>query len=361
MPYNRKEIVAIVSTYKNMYIQQKKSLSVATIKDVISYDEGTTYIGTGQLFDRLPTEVIPTKDGYISCQSCFNIGLVDIGLWVIDNEASRIFLISDTDAKIITDNKNKNFFINKLTTTNPYLNKGGYMCYDDYSKRLILVTANETLSYSLASENWLSFHSYSPNISFNSENSPIFIFHDNISKSIKISKFNVAKRISDESIISVIFNDEPKLYKQIKAIGIDSRFKLKGVSQYDRTFNYIMVHNDSQCTGYKELDNTTEWLDRVKSAYINDMFWFNDINDVVINNKLSFIQNYVEIISGNINLDSDWFDKSKIISTFAVITLKFDNYYYNINNGKLPYSAGGFSKPIVQLQNLNVIFDKHNR
>lgn len=361
MPYNRKEIVAIVSTYKNMYIQQKKSLSVATIKDVISYDEGTTYIGTGQLFDRLPTEVIPTKDGYISCQSYFNIGLIDIGLWVIDNEASRIFLISDTDAKIITDNKNKDFFINKLTTTNPYLNKGGYICYDDYSKRLILVTANETMSYSLAAKNWLSFHTYSPNISFNSENSPVFISHDDISKIMTISKFNTNKKISSESVISVIFNDEPKMYKRINAIGIDSRFKLNGVSQYDRTFNYIMIHNDSQCTGYKELDNTTEWLDRVKSAYINDMFWFNDINDIVLNNKLSFIQNYVEIISGNVNLDSDWFDKSKIISTFAVITLKFDNYYYNINNSKLPYGAGGFSRPIVQLQNLNVIFDKHDR
>ena len=140
MPYNRNAITAIHSTSKNLYIQQELALFVASIKDVISYEEGTTYVGSGQLFDRIPVEVLSTEYGFIGCNSHFNIGICDLGVWIIDTVKSLIFLVSDNDVKIISNGKNQNWFNGKLIGSNPYLNQGCFITYDNSDNILKILT-----------------------------------------------------------------------------------------------------------------------------------------------------------------------------------------------------------------------------
>jgi len=92
MPYSKRSIIALHSTYKDLYIQQELCLSKASIKDVISVVDGTTYVGSGELFDRQPEEVIPTPYGYIGCESYFNTTFCDIGLFIIEINNLKYFI-----------------------------------------------------------------------------------------------------------------------------------------------------------------------------------------------------------------------------------------------------------------------------
>ena len=181
MPYNRNAIVALNATYKNLYIQQELALSIASIKDVISYEDGTTYVGSGQLFDRQPTEVIPTGYGFLGCENYFNTGITDLGLWVIDNVQSIIALITDESINLISNGNNQNWFNNKLRGNNPFINEGCFITYDNSDKqlkRLILTIhqENKTISYIPAIKNWFSFHSYIPRFGAYTRNDTYYFF-----------------------------------------------------------------------------------------------------------------------------------------------------------------------------------------
>lgn len=368
MPYDRGAIQAINNTHRNMYVQQELALFIASVKDVISYDNGSTYIGKGDIFDRLPSEVIPTKYGYIGCSSVFNTALCDIGLWVIDNVRSKAYLITGEEPVIITDGINESYFKNKFNGTNPYLNGNGFMFFDEDRKRLILSMSSETISYYPQIKNFLSFHDYRPIKTFNSRNRTFMASLYNVNESkvgLRLSNFDksVRCRFFDnirESIISIVSNGNDASQKLYESIIFNSKFILNTMTQYDKTFSKIMLHNDSQCTGKHDIKENTEWFDKSNGVTINDIWLFNNLFDYVQDNRVSFLNNYVEV-NNNINLSKEWFDKSNIMSTFAIVTLWFDNYYYNVEGNKSETFQASYSQPQLVLKDLIVQSLKVNR
>lgn len=377
MPYNRNAIVSLNSTYKNLYIQQELALSVASVKDIISYQEGATYVGSGQLFDRIPTEVIPTGYGFLGCESYFNTGITDIGLWVIDAVQSLIALITDDNIKIISNGKNQNWFNNKLKGKNPYINQGSFITYDNSDKevkRLILTNHinNITLSYYPIIENWFCFHTYIPKIGLYTRNNTYYFFERTIDNLLRNRLFKysdyIKSRFSDlptvyESIISIYFNEDKGLEKLFESIYWQTKFIIDSVNIYDKTFTSMFVHNDSQSTRIINIGDNVEWFNSENGVYKNDVWILNDLFDYVKDNKKPFLADFVNFVNTNMDLQKEWFDISKLISIFACVTMIFDNYYYSVD-GKtksIVATVNEPKQPTLLLNDLSITYKKVNR
>lgn len=339
MPYQRKDIKSIIATSRNLYVIQELGTYIANVKDIISYQDGATYVGTGDIFDRQPTELITTKNGYVGCENYFNCGITDKGVWIIDNVQGKIFLITDNDIKIISDGKNQNWFKNNLTGNNPFKGQGCYITYDNTSfvKRLLLTigTSGKTISYIPDLNIWYSFHDYRPRFGTYTRQGSYF-FSDNETPISKFSNSNYGRHsISNtlyNSVISVFFNDNPENYKLIDSVSWLSKAIINGVNIYDLTFKDIIIHNDSQCTGLLSTVNNSEWFDNSGAILTNDVWSLNNIFDCVLDNKRPFLSDFMTLISSNLgskNNSLEWFEMSKFMSTFVCITFIFDNHFYN--------------------------------
>lgn len=364
MPINRGAIKSLYNTYKNMYIQQELSLSIASIKDVISYQDGATYVGTGELFDRQPQEVIPTGYGYIGCESYYNTGICDLGYWIIDSLQSQIFLISDNNAIILTNGKCERWFKDKLHGVNPFKNQGSFITYDKQLKRFLLTVTNDdaskafTISYVPEIKNWFSFHFYTPMYGLYTRNDTYFLidsdvsndnptyrffkFVDTIKSKLESGNIETSIRRNDteihKMIISIYHNDYYSINKLYEALSWDTSFVINAVDIFDKTFTELNLTNDSQSTGMIALNNNQEWFDSDTGVHKNNVWWFNKIFDYIKDNKKNIfnpsptnIYDAFDINNNNINNTLEWFEISRFISTFVAVTFIFDNLYYSID------------------------------
>lgn len=413
MPYNRNAIVALNSTYKNLYIQQELALSVASVKDIISYQDGATYVGSGQLFDRQPTEIIPTGYGFLGCENYFNTGITDLGLWVIDNVQSLITLINDDSVKIISNGKNQNWFNGKLKGNNPFIGDGCFITYDNSDKqlkRLILTIQRQakSISYIPSIENWLSFHSYNPIFGVYTRNNTYFLFrsgddYSNLAVELfnlfansngifydynneetsfpfestfynvsgcKLYKYSdtLKAKFSDDnnpfkSIISLYYNEDKGINKLFETLYWQTKFIIDDVDIYDKTFTELFIHNDSQSTNIVNIGNNNEWFNSENGVMKQELWMFNKLFDYVKDNRKPFLSDFINFVNDNFNYSKEWFDISKIMSIFACVTMMFDNYYYSTDGKQKSITPTEIcvKQPTLLLNDLLLTYKKVNR
>lgn len=342
MPYNRDAIRALRTANNKMYIQQGDSLSLAFIKNVLSYDEGSTYIGSGQLFDRLPQEVLTTPHGFIGCESYYNNGICEMGYWCIDNKQGRIFLVTDDGAKIISSTQ-QHYFKDKLSGKNPFTKEGcSFLVYDNSRiapPRLILVNTDlkYSMSYYPSIENWLSFHDIPNRFAFNTRSN--LYYWDELGFDV-YTKDNVAKYkdVTCQSILSIY--DVDGIYNQrLESILWDTVVTYND-EQFDDcrdiTFDKLMIHNKTQCTDYIDIKLLDDWFD-VSNGVHRDSFWrFNNILDKVYIKDKPFLREFVNVRKELINNNLDWFAYSNFISKFNVVTMVANNQERAILNNAQP-------------------------
>jgi len=378
MPYNRGAIRNIESTYKNMYIQQELGLAIASVKDVINYQEGTTYVGSGELFDRQPVEVIPTKYGFIGCESHFNCGINDKGFWTIDNVQGIISLVTDNDVKLISEGKNKNWFKEHLKGNNPFIGDGCFITYDIDTKRLILSIGQDyTLSYVPEIENWYSFHFYKYYYGLYTRNRTYFlVLRNTVLRLFKYDKSvsgeysdlkHTQNNIINQMILSFYYNEEPGINKLWESIYWNTKCLINNFDIYDKSFTKLFVHNDTQCTDEMSIFLNDNFYDTSGGVYKEEMWIFNKLDDYVVNNHKPFLDGFVNFLVGdldnNISHNKEWFDISKIMSTFVCVTLFFDNLYYSKDGKQKSVIDLGDTtyKPRLMLQDLYIKYKPDNR
>lgn len=149
---NRGEVIAVRGTNKQLFIQQKYSLFVATLKDKLNTGETETYLGEGDIFDRSPDEIkYNTDKGYIGCTNQFASLVVPDGYVVVDQLKGNIFLIGSKFMEIskagMTNWFQENWntegyftldrFGNKQPVDNPFVSIGHLIGYDEEFNRLL--------------------------------------------------------------------------------------------------------------------------------------------------------------------------------------------------------------------------------
>lgn len=155
MPNNKGEIIAIRGSKQQIYIQLRFSLFVASIKDKLNTQGEDTYLGSTDLFDRFPSEVLYDEKGYVGSVSKFACQVIK-DMYITVNQASgQIFIIKETSAIEITNKGNKNWFWNnwdnglayyyissngeKRRVDNPYISVGHLVGYDKEYDRLLFI------------------------------------------------------------------------------------------------------------------------------------------------------------------------------------------------------------------------------
>ncbi len=159
---NRGEVIAVRGTNKQLYIQQKSSLFIATLKDKLNTNESNTYLGEGDLFDRSPDEVrFNTDKGYIGCTNQFACIVCSEGYVVVDQIKGNLFLIGDNFIEIskasMTNYFERNWdtkdyyyldrFNTKQRVDDPFTGIGHTVGYDETFNRLLFTKKHYDFKY----------------------------------------------------------------------------------------------------------------------------------------------------------------------------------------------------------------------
>ena len=86
------------------------------------------------------------------------------------------------------------------------------------------------------------------------------------------------------------------------------------------------MYNDTQCTGNLVVNKNPMFFDSTSGKLANTAWYFNEINDAVLNDTLPFLDEELQPIPNNVNMThKDWFNVSKFICDWAVVRLLINN------------------------------------
>lgn len=361
LPANTGEITNLFINFDELYAHTKQSLyKIVTKPYQINTDQTTLYVGTGEFFSVPPRELISTTYGYGGSNCKWGTITTEFGTVYIDNLTGKIFQLGigdkgqpsnkeislqgmrnwfEENIELQLDKQWKKLFGEEYPKVNqPALINGiGFITtYDPRHKRIIItkkdykiVEENSflpnqpfnltdstrfenlswTISYSLQSEAWLSFHSYLPNFYFNDANtfySSLNSFnnsYDNLDNKLSlIYKHNqgkyqtyynrkqdfiieyIDKNIVTDTLNSVYWISNTELYDLL----------LKYYTEIDNiTFTKGLVYTSTQSSGMFDIkvkENSYEnisWSNTIKVADKTDKNWkLSGIRDLSIKSNI---------------------------------------------------------------------------
>lgn len=146
MPMSKGSIVSLKAGNKQLFIRQRYSMFIAQVKDVLRTLDANNnpidaYLGTGDIFDRQPDEILATDKGTIQCTSKFVNVVTEYGYVGLDN-INGILFIYDGSYKEVSPN-NRQFIkyfcnFNNIQLNNPYYLDGLFIVHDSLNNRIYL-------------------------------------------------------------------------------------------------------------------------------------------------------------------------------------------------------------------------------
>ena len=340
MPFNRGEIIALKTDNKNLYIQQTYGLHLLQLRDTLSNtDEGTSYLGTADIFNMEPQEITYSPSGYIGCQSYFDTHVNVIGYFVIDAVHRRIFNINGDKVSNMTALNALKWFDGNLAkdVINPFKNNGRIWAFNEDTNILYLVqnvnNRQFTISFSPIANTWISFHDYNPIVGITNRNGLFWFDKHGI---YAISKNNYGRFLKDdtgnqlikESYIKFILNDNNSYNKLLNNIAWKDRVDivnnlLPAINEFEKTINEILVHNDDQCTGYKIVKFNDKWYNGTTGVNKVNLWRFNNVND--IHKQIPFMVTDLVVDESALKRKAKWYDLNKFICQYVYCIMKFNN------------------------------------
>lgn len=347
----------ILGSNRTLYINTEYTLFLSEIKDKFGTNDSEIFLGSSDIFDRPPYEVVTTSEGFGGTQSQFACILCKLGYCFIDRNKGKVFLLPFGGQLIeISDNSMFNFFLDNSQTTqdidNPFIGNGYTMGYNDRNNTIVICkqdTAgyNFTISYcpdlNEGKGGWVSFHTYSPNI---------LLFNRRGFFAIDNTRFKIFKHNSDttktkfydntivSSYIDAVFNESSEVTKRYDNANWITVVESAGVTYKKLTLTGLVVYNETQCSELIDLTmDSTLWFGKsVKNT--EDTWNFNTFRDLVKDTDLPFIDNKGALINSNIDLNKTWFEKSKFISKFIIFRLVNNNTnQYNVHISQVGTNA----------------------
>ena len=394
MRNDRGEIIALRGYNRGLYIQQRYSLFESYIADKLNATAEETYLGSSELFDRIPEEILYNDNiGYIGSNSQFACIVFRDGYATVDEEQGKVFIVNKGLSEISQQNL-KNYFRQALPLGNKYTKKDllgntvkvdnpfssiGYLIgFDEEYNRLILtkkyytpknntidltfdgefyydernkkidfdnesyfINESKTFSFALDSKTWVCEHDYFPNAYFYN-NKGFFLSKSIIGGNTKIYKHNSNKVNPGnffgkqyQSYVDLIFNGRLDISKQYQALNwVSEAFDIATNTelQFD-TIDKVMFYNNHQCSGYIEVSKT----DLKTSRNAEGIWQLNEFRDMLISPDKKILNDDGSLITNNISLTKQWFNKGMFFGNFIVVRMLWDNttkvlkHIHNVN------------------------------
>lgn len=345
MPKNKGVIWNILGVDRTLYIHHEYALFLASIKDKLGNSGNETFLGSSDVFDRPPVEVVPINEGYCGTQSQYGIIYCKLGYCFIDRQMGKVFIHS-TDSPIppkeISNQGLYNFFRDNTQNTlslidNPFIGNGYTMAYDEQLNRLVITKKDAEFDFTISycpdlnqgQGGWVSFHDYKPHyLLFNRsgfygvDNSQNKLFkHNN-----KLVKAIYYDGLIKDSYIDVPFNPSPEITKQLQSVNWQSNVvKLDTTILENETITHLMVYNDNQCSGLIDIKAEKDLWFGKDARNLEETYNFNNFRDLIKDKFLPFLNKKRELIVANINLSKSWFKKNRFISKFVIVRFSSDN------------------------------------
>ncbi len=174
-----------------------------------------------------------------------------------------------------------------------------------------------TISYSLDTDQWVSFHDYKPNYLFNTFNDVYSLSGD------KIWEHNEGDRgvyygVAHPSILDIPFaEDFNQTFYQInwESEILDDR----GIPRFDKTIDHITVRNTYQTTGRIEVEH-------LKNMRNVETTWnFNDLRDIGIRDRLVHSGVFKDYKVNEVATNPTNGNKGRFNSKFVIVRVEIDN------------------------------------
>lgn len=333
-----------------LYITKDRTTLEATIAQVT--------LGSGDIFDITPFEVLSTDQGYAGTRHKFACVVTKVGYVFPDMSQGKIFLHDGEALNEISKNGLRQFWrdhLNKNLIDNPFIGQGVTITYDETYNRILLTmidTPNNkfvTASYSPQLEAWCSFHDHDSNFlyalranrtfsvkSLVPGESPSDVYIHN--KGAYGRYFNLDPAVPPYPMLAeVLYNDGGYALKNFASVDWMSEVTDQGgVELTNETFDFITGRSSKKGTGKIALVKYTELVDaHFANARLTEKTWgFNQFRNLVaqfpgVPILLPFAENFA-LNPACINPDKDWYEQGRIIDSYLAVRFE----YLNSNNNK---------------------------
>jgi hypothetical protein len=350
LPKDKGEGWVLTTFNRSLLIQLQEALYIALPKDVIQSDAVYAYLGTGDLFDRLPEEVVPDGNGYVGCISKWATGVCKHGYFVWDSVQGKVFIFNGKIEEI-SNHGLKHYLISVSNISNeldnPFNNRGLVIGYDELYNRLLITkiyrienvvfnTLSQTLSYSFDLQGWVcTHHNYYPSAYFYPRNRLLSIDNNVATNSFKLYRHNSNTAICSfyssikyDAHVDIVFNvNNNANWDSIQWI---SEFITSVGKTYENTITGVMVYTNYHSTGVVVLNKHINLTKPTNNTRRKNYVWsFNKLRDISIDKNISPVNGQGAVNVGNVNTNTPFFRKGYFISPFIVVRLIIDN---TINN-----------------------------
>jgi hypothetical protein len=326
------------------FAEPAATLAGGNISDVV--------LGTGSLFQRPSVEMLSADGGYGGTISQFGGTNTQMGYIFPDVLQGKIFGLTTSGGgpflkelsqeglstffhKNLPENliRNNGVYDEGLINTdgahlidNPYKGIGLNGGYDYKLKRYWIVNHSNpfTVSYSLVTQSWISYHDYRPNCIIPYNNQVLFIKNDEDRKMYEMNTGNKGDYFGQvyDSYIEYICVADPKVVKVFDNIAISSESMDGLLKIKDDNFKTIQVTTDRQNTGAYNIisGNTfspTKNFNEIFVKFRNDEYRLMIPRDAVIDNGGDIYD------PANINQQATF--RERIKGDYAIIKFTYDN------------------------------------
>ena len=231
MVKNRGHLVNLEGIGKELIIHHEHSIFKTTTKDVIATNTAQATLGTGDIFQFAPTELITSENGYAGTQHLSSVLISKAGYSFVDQEQGKVFLVNNKLQEISSTGlrqwfrDNLSFQNTTAPSTDTPFNLGGsgyVTAFDELNNRLLLTKKDLKLNVSLVTDVQVptTFRAINPVCQLDSDgNSTGFVIYQNIEE---IDQYgNVMNVVANESsheayqapvINNILCPGKPKLY-----------------------------------------------------------------------------------------------------------------------------------------------------
>lgn len=252
----RGELVKL-SVYNNILVPHMKRALVRTKgREELVTDEIRAFLGSGDIFSVKPDEVIYTEDGFGGLNNLSHSKSTPYGYYFYDKDVNTFFELTNDGLRDIGD------------SIRPVLREGQIdtlkIGYDPFYERILFTTDDETWSYDPKIKNWISRHSYHPEIYFNTKKDLYSIWknpQNNIDRIYLHNKGNPLQFYGNryDMEFEYVANENPQQSKKASAIYIiGDRFDSSGELRTNKLFDQFRIWNTNQAnvedlTQYEQL------------------------------------------------------------------------------------------------------------
>lgn len=367
--YNKGEVYEIATNGKDLLIMHTSALFVTRNLTELRFSDGViTALGSADIFNTKPVEILPTESGYIGCQSKYAAIRTKVGNLIIDREQGKIFIYYEGQVEEISKyglekwfkknlqqdrlydaNEQVNFTSDYTKIDNPYVNVGITAGYDEKYNRIILakkhinlipvyrdgsppIDLSWTLSYYPGIKAWVSFHDHLHNMLFTTRRG-LYSLNES-----DFRIFNTGLVNGNETYIDVVFNQPTSINKRFLSVIWNTVVKdMESTVYNEQTFSSVIVYNHNRHSNEIELTNYVYPTGNVRKT--GGTWKFNDFRDLLENKSVVVMDMYdIEELQFTeidpADEQSDWMKQGLFIDDFIIVRFIFDDTskYIQIND-----------------------------